>query len=91
MCLRQLSAEPRKRRDHIGALHSHGVEAIDLGVTIDNVDRLMRDEALVEQIAALRTIVPDRGNQIRLVESLLYRGEVGTADERHCAGGRRAQ
>lgn len=71
------SSEPRAAaRDYLGALRSHGVEATDLGVTIDNVDRLMRDEALVEQIAALRTIVLTGGNQIRLVESLLYRGEV---------------
>lgn len=71
------SSEPREvARDYIDALHSQGVEAIDLGVTIDNVDRQMRDEALVEQIAALRTIVLTGGNQIRLVESLLYRGEV---------------
>ena len=71
------SSEPRgAARDYLGALRSHGIEATDLGVTIDNVDRLMRDEALVEQIAALRTIVLTGGNQIRLVESLLYRGEV---------------
>lgn len=71
------SAEPREAaREYIGALRSHGVEAIDLGVTIDNIDRLMREEALVEQIAALRTVVLTGGNQIRLVESLLYRGEV---------------
>ncbi|MCW1958197.1 MAG: cyanophycinase [Mycobacterium sp.] len=71
------SAEPRAvAREYVDALHGHGVEATDLGVTIDNVDRLMRDEALVEQIAALRTIVLTGGNQIRLVESLLYRGEV---------------
>jgi cyanophycinase len=71
------SSEPRAvAREYIDALHSQGVEAIDLGVTIDNVDRRMRDEALVEQIAALRTIVLTGGNQIRLVESLLYRGEV---------------
>ncbi len=71
------SAEPRAAaRDYIAALHGHGVEATDLGITIDNVDRLMREEALVEQIAALRTIVLTGGNQIRLVESLLYRGEV---------------
>ena len=71
------SSEPRAAaRDYIGALRSEGVEATDLGVTIDNVDRLMRDEALVEQIAGLRTIVLTGGNQIRLVESLLYRGEV---------------
>ena len=71
------SAEPRATaRDYIGALRGHGVEATDLGITIDNVDRLMRKEELVEQIAALGTIVLTGGNQIRLVESLLYRGEV---------------
>lgn len=71
------SAEPRAAaRDYVDALARCGVEATDLGVTIDNVDRLMRDEAVVEQIAALRTIILTGGNQIRLVESLLYRGEV---------------
>ena len=71
------SAEPRATaRDYIGALHGSGVEATDLRITIDNVDRLMRDEALVEQIATLGTIVLTGGNQIRLVDSLLYRGEV---------------
>lgn len=85
------SSEPRAAaRDYLGALRSHGVEATDLGVTIDNVDRLMRDEALVEKIAALRTVVLTGGNQIRLVESLLYRGEVTpllTAIARARAGG----
>ncbi|AQT81815.1 cyanophycinase [Mycolicibacterium litorale] len=71
------SAEPRATaRDYIGALRGHGIEAVDLRVTIDNVDRRMREEALVEQIAALRTIILTGGNQIRLVESLLYRGDV---------------
>ncbi|MBX7432350.1 cyanophycinase [Mycobacterium sp. Y57] len=71
------SAEPRAAaREYIGALQSHGVEATDLAVTIDNVDRRMREEALVEQIAALRTIILTGGNQIRLVECLLYRGDV---------------
>ena len=71
------SAEPRATaRDYIGALRGHGVEAIDLGVTIDNVDRRMRDKALIEQVAALRTIILTGGNQIRLVETLFYRGDV---------------
>ncbi|AGC62930.1 cyanophycinase CphB [Mycobacterium liflandii 128FXT] len=71
------SAEPNAAaREYIGALRGHGVEATDLRVTIDNVDRRMREEALVEQIAALRTIILTGGNQIRLVESLLYRGDV---------------
>lgn len=71
------SAEPRATaRDYIAALHDHGVEATDLRVTIDNVDRRMSDEALVEQIAGLRTIILTGGNQIRLVDSLFYRGDV---------------
>lgn len=71
------SAEPRATaREYIGALRGHGIEATDLRVTIDNVDRRMREEALVEQIAALGTIILTGGNQIRLVESLLYRGDV---------------
>lgn len=71
------SAEPRATaQEYAAALRGHGVEAVDLRITIDNVDRRMRDEALVEQIAALGTIVLTGGNQIRLVESLLYRGEV---------------
>lgn len=71
------SAEPRATaREYIGALRGRGIEAVDLRVTIDNVDRRMREEALVEQIAALRTIILTGGNQIRLVESLLYRGDV---------------
>lgn len=71
------SAEPRATAaDYVAALGGHGIEATDLRITIDNVDRRMREEALVEQIAALRTIVLTGGNQIRLVEALLYRGEV---------------
>lgn len=71
------SSEPREvAREYLDALHSQGVDAADLGVTIDNVDRRMRDEALIEQIAALRTIILTGGNQIRLVDALLYRGEV---------------
>lgn len=71
------SAEPREAaRDYIDALAGHGVEATDLGITIDNVDRRMREDALVEQIAALGTIILTGGNQIRLVEALFYRGEV---------------
>lgn len=75
--LASASSEPREAAgEYIAALRGHGVEATDLGVTIDNVDRLMREETLVEQIAALGTIVLTGGNQIRLVETLLYRGEV---------------
>jgi cyanophycinase len=52
-----------------------GVQAIDLGVNIDNVDYAVQDEELLETIAGLRGILLCGGNQIRLVETLLHRGE----------------
>ncbi|RWR12243.1 cyanophycinase [Paenirhodobacter populi] len=86
------SAEPRETaHDYIRALRDKGVEAVDLRITIDNVDRLARDEALIERIAALRTIILTGGNQIRLVEALLHRGEVtpilSAIARAHAAGG----
>lgn len=71
------SSEPRhEARRYIGALADHGVEAVDLGITIDNVERLGRDPELVERIAGMKTILLTGGNQIRLIETLLHRGEV---------------
>lgn len=71
------SAEPRQTaEDYIRALRALGIEAVDLGVTIDNVDRLAEDSGIIARIAGLRTIILTGGNQIRLVESLLHRGEV---------------
>ena len=70
------SAEPHvTAATHIDAFRAHGVEAIDFGITIDNVERISRDKEIVEQIAALKTIFITGGNQIRLVETLLHRGE----------------
>lgn len=70
------SAEPeRTAATHVDLLRREGVEAFDLGITINNVARLGRNEALVEEIAALKTILFTGGNQIRLVETLLHRGE----------------
>ena len=51
------------------------MQAVDLGVTIDNVDYKVQDEELLETIAGLRGILFCGGNQIRLVETLLHRGE----------------
>ena len=71
------SAEPRAEADaHIRALAARGREAVDFGITIDNIEVLGRDAGLIERIAGLKTIVLTGGNQIRLVESLLHRGEV---------------
>lgn len=70
------SAEPHNTaKSHIAALREHGIEGIDFGITIDNVERISRDKEVVEQIAALKTILIPGGNQIRLVETLLHRGE----------------
>ncbi len=71
------SADPRdEARTYMRALADQGVEAQDFGITIDNVERLSRDAALVEQIAGLKTILLTGGNQIRLIETLLHRGEI---------------
>lgn len=56
------------------AFRRHGIEAEDLGITIDNVET--SDEVLIGRIAELKTIILTGGNQIRLVETLLHRGEV---------------
>ncbi len=86
------SAEPRETaHDYIRALRGQGIEALDLHVTIDNIDRLSRDAALVERIAAMGTLILTGGNQIRLVETLLHRGEVtpilSAIARAHAAGG----
>ena len=70
------SAEPaRTAAEHVALLARHGVQAVDLGVTIDNVDYAAQDTELLEKIAGLRAILLCGGNQIRLVETLLHRGE----------------
>lgn len=70
------SAEPRRTaEDHAALLRRLGVEAIDLGVSIDTVDYADQNDDLLETIAGLRAILLCGGNQIRLVETLLHRGE----------------
>ena len=70
------SAEPRRTAaEHVALLDRLGVQALDLGVTIDTVDYAAQDADLLETIAGLRGILLCGGNQIRLVETLLHRGE----------------
>lgn len=70
------SSDPRDTaQTHIKALQEHGRTGIDLGITIDNVESCFHDAELMARIAGLKTIFFPGGNQIRLVESLLYRGE----------------
>lgn len=70
------SAEARRTaQEHTEFFRGLGVEAVDLGVTIDTVEYAARDEAMLERIAGMRAIFFCGGNQIRLVETLLHRGE----------------
>ena len=70
------SHEPKKAaRDHMDMLARHGVDSVDLGVTLDTIDYAAQDAELLEMIAGLRAILLCGGNQIRLVETLLHRGE----------------
>jgi cyanophycinase len=70
------SAEPKRTAaEHIDVLARHGIQGIDLGVTIDNLDYANQDGELLETIESMRGILLCGGNQIRLVETLLHRGE----------------
>jgi cyanophycinase len=70
------SAEPaRTAAEHVAMLERLGVQAVDLGVSIDTVDYAAHDPELLESITGLRGILLCGGNQIRLVETLLHRGE----------------
>ncbi len=70
------SAEARRTaEEHVDFFKRNGVEAIDLGVTIDNVEYAARNPEILDKIASMRSIFMCGGNQIRLVETLLHRGE----------------
>ncbi len=70
------SATPqRTAAEHVRLLTRLGVQAVDLKVGIDTVDYAARDADLLAEIAGLRAILFTGGNQIRLVETLLHRGE----------------
>jgi len=61
-------------RDYCRVLRHHGIEAEDLGITLHNLPRLMHDAALLERVAAKRTLLFTGGDQRRLVDTMLYRG-----------------
>lgn len=70
------SAEARRTaQEHVDFFEAHNIEAVDLGVTIDNVDYLERDQDALDRITDMKAIFLCGGNQIRLVETLLHRGE----------------
>ena len=65
----------RTAAEHVALLTRLGLQAVDLGVTIDTVEYAAQDADFLESIAGLRGILLCGGNQIRLVETLLHRGE----------------
>ena len=70
------SSEPRRTADeHIAMLKKQGIQAVNLGVTINNVDYVARNSDLLESIGKMSAILLCGGNQIRLVDTLLHRGE----------------
>jgi cyanophycinase len=56
-------------------LQEHGVEAQAIDVTADNIERVGRSRRLLERVASLRTLLFTGGDQRRLVETLMHRGE----------------
>ncbi|HYC02775.1 MAG TPA: cyanophycinase [Azospirillaceae bacterium] len=60
--------------DYVRLLRRHGLEAEDLGITPGTMPTLMDDPAMVERIAAKKTILFTGGDQKRLVDTLLHRG-----------------
>ncbi len=70
------SAEPRRTaEEHVRFFESRGIPAVDLGVTIDTVDYAAKNPETLARIASMKSIFLCGGNQIRLVETLLHRGE----------------
>ncbi len=70
------SAEPtRVANDHVRMLRKLGIEGRDLGVTIDSVEFVGQDAERLEEIGRMRGILLCGGNQIRLVETMMHRGE----------------
>lgn len=70
------SAEPtRTAESHLRMLRKLGIEGVDLGITIDNVEFAAQDQAKLDLIASMKGILFCGGNQIRLVETMLHRGE----------------
>ena len=70
------SAEARRTaEEHVTFFKDLGMEAVDLGITIDNVDYVEKDQEALDRIADMKSIFLCGGNQIRLVETLLHRGE----------------
>ncbi|MEO0466157.1 MAG: cyanophycinase [Pseudomonadota bacterium] len=61
--------------EHVAFFQAHGIEAVDLNVSMKTIDGAVKDDNQLRQIESMRTIVLCGGNQIRLVDTLRRRGE----------------
>ncbi len=71
------SSTPRAdAKYYAAALRVHGMEVTDLEISIDTIEKAGRDPALAARIGEMGTIILTGGNQLRLADTLLHRGEV---------------
>jgi cyanophycinase len=70
------SAEPHAvAAETVKLLERHGIRAVDLGATRDRLRSESGRTALIERIAGLKSFLVTGGNQRRLIDGLLFRGE----------------
>ena len=70
------SAEPQVTAEAaVALLERNGIRAVDLGATRDRLRSEAGRTALIERIAGLNSFLVAGGNQRRLIDGLLFRGE----------------
>ena len=70
------SADPHAAASEtVALLERHGIPAVDLAATRDRLRSEAGRRALIERIAGLRSFLITGGNQRRLIDGLLFRGE----------------
>ena len=70
------SAEPQAvAAETVALLERHGIRAVDLGATRDRLRSEAGRQALIERIGGLKSFLVTGGNQRRLIDGLLFRGE----------------
>ncbi|MEM9668793.1 MAG: cyanophycinase [Pseudomonadota bacterium] len=65
----------RAAADHVTFFQGYGLDAVDLAITHDTIDYTSKDPDCLEKIRSSKTLFLCGGNQIRLVDTLLHRGE----------------
>ena len=71
----RLGRAARRRGEIVALLERHGIRAVDLGATRDRLRSESGRQALIERIAGMGSFLITGGNQRRLIDGLLFRGE----------------